>query len=100
MSRRRNTVYILTNRSGTLYVGMTSDLQHRIAQHRARTFPHAFTARYALDRLLYVETFGEARDAVQRERQPKGWRRAKKVALINALNPGWRDLAAVASPHR
>lgn len=86
-------VYILTNRSGTLYVGMTSDMEVRLAQHRAGVYPKAFTKRYAMDRLIYVETFGEARDAVQRERQLKGWRREKKVALINAANPDWHDLA-------
>jgi len=87
-------VYILTNRSGTLYVGMTSNLERRIAEHRAGHYPNAFTERYAIDRLIYVERYTEARDAVQRERQLKGWRRTKKVALINAVNPSWRDLAA------
>ena len=75
------TVYLLTNRSGTLYVGMTNNLERRLVQHRAGAFPEAFTARYALDRLIYVETFGEARDAVQRERQSKGWRRGRRWRL-------------------
>ncbi|MEL6614367.1 MAG: GIY-YIG nuclease family protein [Bacteroidota bacterium] len=86
-------VYILTNRSGTLYIGMTSELEGRLAQHRAGVYPQAFSKRYAMNRLIYIETFGEARDAVQRERQLKGWRREKKVALINATNPDWHDLA-------
>ncbi|MEP0547351.1 MAG: GIY-YIG nuclease family protein [Rhodothermales bacterium] len=88
-------VYILTNRLGTLYVGMTSDLERRIAEHRAGHFPNAFTARYAMDRLIYAEPYDSARDATQRERQLKAWRREKKkVALINAANPTWRDLTA------
>lgn len=87
-------VYILTNRSGTLYVGMTSDLERRIAEHRAGHYPNAFTERYAIDRLIYAEPYASARNAVQRERQLKSWRRAKKVALINAVNPSWRDLTA------
>lgn len=86
-------VCILTNRSGTLYIGMTSELDVRLAKHRAGTHPKAFTKRYDIDRLIYVEEFQDARDAVQRERQLKGWRREKKVALINAMNPDWHDLA-------
>ena len=87
-------VYILTNRSGTLYIGMTSDLERRVAEHRAGRYPNAFTARYAMDRLIYTESYDSARDATRRERQLKAWRREKKVALINAANPAWRDLAA------
>ncbi len=86
-------VYILTNRSGTLYIRMTSEVEVRLAKHRAGTYPEAFTKRYDMDRLIYVEEHREAREAVQRERQLKGWRREKKVALINASNPGWRDLS-------
>ena len=86
-------VYILTNRSGTLYVGMTSDLEQRLGQHQAKHFPDSFTARYDCDRLVYAEPYASAREAVRRERQLKGWRREKKVALVNAANPGWRALA-------
>ena len=93
MQRKTYHVYILTNRSGTLYIGMTSELKGRLAQHREGVFPKAFTKRYRMDRLVYVEEFSEARDAVQRERQLKGWTRRKKVVLINAVNPGWQDLA-------
>ena len=86
-------VYILTNRSGTLYVGMTSDLERRVAEHRTGRFPDAFTARYAMDRLIYAEPWETAREAARRERQLKAWRREKKAALVNAANPSWRDLA-------
>lgn len=87
-------VYILTNRSGTLYIGVTNDLARRVAEHKAGGHPDGFTARYALDRLVYAEDYPSIHDAIARERQLKAWRRAKKVALINASNPSWRDLAA------
>ena len=84
-------VYILTNRSGTLYVGVTNDLERRLAEHAA-SGAERFTGRYALDRLIYAESYPEARDAIAREKQLKGWRREKKVGLVNASNPGWQDL--------
>lgn len=87
-------VYILTNRSGTLYIGVTNDLERRVAEHKEGVHPDGFTARYAMDRLVYLEAYPSIRDALAREKQLKGWRRAKKVALINAANPSWRDLAA------
>jgi putative endonuclease len=88
-------VYILTNRSGTLYVGMTNDLERRVAEHWTGLAPASFTARYAMDRLIYAESYRTPSEAIQREKQLKGWRRSKKVALVNAANPSWRDLAAV-----
>ena len=86
-------VYILTNRSGTLYVGMTSELERRLGQHRTKHYPDSFTAQYDINRLVYAEPYASAREAVRRERQLKGWRREKKVALISAVNPGRRTLA-------
>ena len=89
-------VYLLTNRSGTLYVGITNDLERRLGEHaeNAQTRRDSFAGRYDLDRLVYVEPYPEAADAIAREKQSKGWRRAKKVALIDASNPAWRDLRA------
>jgi putative endonuclease len=84
-------VYILTNRSRTLYVGVTGDLARRMTQHRAREVP-GFTATYRLDRLVYAEEFRWVQEALAREKQVKRWRRAKKVALIEGLNPEWEDL--------
>ena len=84
-------VYILTNRSGTLYVGVTNDLERRMAEHAA-SGDERFTGRYTLDRLIYAEPYPDIRDAIAREKQLKGWRRSKKVSLINAVNPTWRDL--------
>ncbi len=86
-------VYILTNRSGTLYVGMTNDLERRVAEHRANAVPEAFTARYAIDRLVYAESYPTPGEAIRREKQLKAWRRSKKVALINETNPSWQDLS-------
>lgn len=93
MSTRRFFVYILASCTGVLYVGMTSQLTRRLAQHRAK-LPGSFTARYNVHRLVYCEVFPEAALAVRREREIKKWRREKKVALIRAGNPGWKDLAS------
>jgi len=88
----RYTVYILTNRSGTLYIGMTNDLPRRIAEHKAGR-GSAFTSQYNIDRLIYVEETGDVREAIAREKQLKGWSRAKKIALIESVNPEWKDLS-------
>ena len=85
-------VYIMTNRSGTLYVGVTNDIARRVAEHRAATTP-GFTARYRVDRLAYCESTDEINVAIGREKQIKGWARAKKLELIRSSNPTWRDLA-------
>jgi putative endonuclease len=85
-------VYIMSNRSGTLYVGVTNDILRRVREHRASA-PGRFTTRYRLDRLVYVEHTESIRGALVREKQIKGWTRRKKLALIATLNPGWTDLA-------
>ena len=84
-------VYIMTNRSRTLYIGVTGDLSRRVYEHRHRLVP-GFTSRYNIDHLVHAESFSEARDAIAREKQLKGWVRAKKLALISESNPEWRDL--------
>lgn len=76
-----------------LYVGVTTDLEHRIRQHRQKLVP-GFTSRYNVHRLVYYEETDEVEAAILREKQIKGWTRAKKVALIEAENPAWEDLAA------
>ena len=86
-------VYIMTNRSGTLYVGVTNDIARRVREHRARR-PGSFTTRYRLDRLVYVEETESVRAAIAREKQIKGWVRRRKLALVAAANPTWADLAA------
>ena len=84
-------VYIMTNRSGTLYIGMTNNLIRRVQEHRLGRIS-GFPAKYKISRLVYAESFGEVRDAIAREKQLKGWNRAKKLAMIAASNPDWRDL--------
>jgi len=93
-SRRRHcySVYILGSISGTLYIGVTSDLPVRIRQHKNHTFL-GFTSKYEVNRLLYYERYENVRRAIGREKQLKGWRREKKVALIESMNPQWRDLS-------
>ena len=88
----RYSVYILGSLTGTLYIGITSNLRFRILQHRERTF-RGFTAAYDVDRLLYYEAYGEVSVAIAREKQLKGWRREKKIALIEQDNPEWKDLS-------
>jgi putative endonuclease len=85
-------VYILASKSGVLYVGVTSGLRHRIIEHRLKLV-EGFTTRYNIDRLVYYEKFDDIRNAIAREKQIKGWLRAKKVALIESANPTWKDLA-------
>ena len=93
MSSRNYYVYILASRSRVLYTGVTNDLERRLEQHRSNT-ERGFSARYNVDRLVW---FGETEDvsaALTMEKRIKGWRRARKVGLIEAENPGWRDLAS------
>ena len=85
-------VYILTSNSGTLYTGMTNNLHRRIAQHKNGAFD-GFTKKYHVNRLVYYETFNEVRDAIAREKQIKGWKRYKKLELIESTNPKWQDLS-------
>ena len=85
-------VYILASKSGVLYTGVTSQLDHRITEHRlGRTA--GFAKRYHVTHLVYYESFGEIRDAIAREKQIKGWLRLKKVALMESKNSCWRDLS-------
>jgi putative endonuclease len=86
-------VYIMASASRVLYVGVTGDLVRRVREHKQRSVP-SFTARYLVTELIYFEVFGDARMAIAREKQIKGWLRARKVALIESFNPHWRDLAA------
>jgi putative endonuclease len=85
-------VYILASRSRTLYVGVTRDLIRRLYQHRTGEIP-GFSCRYRTHKLVYFETTTEARAAFAREKQIKGWTRARKIDLIESVNAGWEDLA-------
>src|SRR5690349_21281684 len=85
-------VYILTsvNRK-VMYVGVTNDLENRVAQHRSGK-GSAFTARYRVHTLVHAEEYQYVEDAIAREKEIKGWRRSKKDALVEATNPSWADL--------
>jgi len=87
-------VYILSNSAATLYIGVTGDLDNRLFQHGDHHDPKSFVSRYNLDRLVFMETYPTARQAIDREKQLKGWSRAKKLKLIRELNPEFRDLSA------
>jgi|SRR5882672_5075447 len=92
MSGEQFFVYILASKSGVIYTGLTRDIVRRLHAHRAGLIP-GFTREYRVTRLVYFEETGSARAAIARERQIKGWRREKKVRLIESENPGWQDLA-------
>lgn len=81
----------MSSRFRTLYIGVTNDVQRRVAEHRKR-IAGTFTAKYRIDRLVYVEEYKYVTDAITREKQLKGWIRAKKLALIEGQNPEWKDL--------
>lgn len=89
---REYSVYIMTNNSGTLYIGVTNNLARRVQEHRAG-IGSRFTAKYRITRLVYCETTAELQAARERERQLKGWVRRRKIALIASVNPHWRDLS-------
>ena len=85
-------VYILFNkRNGTLYVGVTSNLVKRVYEHKEK-LADGFTKRYDVDKLGYYETFSTMVDAIKREKQIKSGSREKKLALIEGINPEWKDL--------
>jgi putative endonuclease len=92
MMKLRFFVYILASRSGVLYIGVTRDLLRRMHQHRVGQVP-GFTRRYHVNRLVFYEQTPSARSAFERERQIKGWKRQKKIRLIETVNPEWVDLA-------
>jgi putative endonuclease len=85
-------IYILASQKvGTLYTGITSDLVDRIAKHKAGTY-QGFSKKYGVDKLVYYERHGSAEAAIEREKRLKKWRRAWKIQLIEATNPNWNDL--------
>ena len=88
---RQYFIYILASHSRVLYVGVTNDLARRLHEHRSGTIV-SFTARYHVVKLVHFETTNDVRVAIAREKQLKGWPRARKERLINRHNSGWRDL--------
>jgi putative endonuclease len=87
-----NAIYIVASQTRRLYVGVTSNLTKRVWQHKTKAFD-GFTSQYNINRLVYFENYDDMRVAINREKQLKRWRREKKLALIERLNPCWIDLA-------
>ncbi len=85
-------VYVMTNKSGTLYTGITNNIRKRVYEHKNKLIP-GFTKKYNISRLIYFETFGDVYSAIAREKTIKGWLRKKKIELIRKTNPDWKDLA-------
>jgi putative endonuclease len=85
-------VYIVASRTGTLYIGVTNNLYRRIWEHKNGMI-EGFSKQYHCDRLVYREGFDDVKKTIDREKQLKGWRRSKKIALIESRNPRWQDLA-------
>jgi len=85
-------VYIMTNKSKTLYIGVTDNLERRVYEHKNKLI-EGFTKKYNMIKPVYYETTNDVRSAIEREKQIKGWLRRKKIALIEAMNPKWADLS-------
>jgi len=92
MDERIYSTYIVASRSHTLYIGVTGNLLKRIFEHKRRTH-EGFSGKYNCNRLVWFESFTGPQGAIAREKQLKGWIRAKKTALIEKVNPAWNDLS-------
>ena len=85
-------VYIMTSRNRTLYVGVTNDISRRVFEHKEKLVD-GFTKKYNVSSLVFYETTSNVEAAIAREKELKGWRRSKKISLIESKNPGWSDLS-------
>jgi putative endonuclease len=92
MKEHQYFVYIMSSRSGTLYTGITNSIYRRALQHKHGEI-EGFSSKYHCNRLVYVESYDDVHRAIGREKQIKGWTRAKKIALIESKNPRWADIA-------
>jgi putative endonuclease len=92
MHHEKYWTYIVASRTGTLYIGMTNNLYVRVMQHKSGEI-EGFSSKYHCDRLVYWESSDDVLKAIDREKQLKGWRRSKKIVLIESTNPRWQDLA-------
>ncbi|SRR6266550_9072325 len=93
MPRDQYFVYIMTNTSRTLYTGVTNDLVRRVYEHKNKIIP-GFPSRYNISQLVYFEETSDVQTALAREKEIKGWRRAKKTRLVDSTNPKWLDLSS------
>ncbi len=92
MQEKKGCVYIITNKTNTtLYIGVTSDITKRIYEHKNHLVK-GFSDRYNLEKLIYLEEYNNIKEAIEREKQLKGWRREKKLTLIKEQNPNLQDL--------
>ena len=91
-------VYMMTNTSRTLYTGVTNNLARRVAEHQRKAIP-GFTSRYNINRLVWYESTSDVGSAIAREKQLKGWKRRRKVALVTSANPDWTDLSEEWTEH-
>lgn len=85
-------VYILTNKSHTLYTGVTNNLDRRALEHQLKAKKNSFTAKYSINKLIFYEESSSPEDAITAEKKIKGWTRKKKIALIKSMNPDFKDL--------
>ena len=85
-------VYIMTNHSGTLYTGVTNNLERRVYEHKHKLVP-GFTSKYNITKLVYYEDGNDVHSVLAREKQTKGWLRSRKIELIESINLEWRDLS-------
>jgi len=85
-------VYILASQRRVLYIGMTSNIEHRVFQHKTHAF-EGFTSKYNVTILVYFERHGDVMTAIRREKEMKGLRREEKIQLIESTNPKWKDLS-------
>jgi len=91
---RGGVVYIMTNDLHTvLYVGVSSKIEYRIIEHREKSYAESFTAKYNVSKLVYYQCFSSIEEAIAEEKRIKGGSRARKVKLINSMNPEWKDLS-------
>jgi putative endonuclease len=91
--QRGGCVYMLTNFTNSIfYIGVTSELQFRIQEHKEKIYPNSFTAKYNCNKLVYYEQFSTIEEAIAKEKQLKNWHRNWKINLINSQNPLWKDL--------
>jgi len=91
MTENNYYVYILTNKSNTLYIGVTNDLIRRLYEHKNKLAP-GFTRKYNINKLVYYEVFDGPETAIRKEKEIKGWNRKKKIELIKKVNPSFEEL--------
>ncbi|MDO4947222.1 MAG: GIY-YIG nuclease family protein [Fibrobacter sp.] len=91
MEKHGYTYIFFSQRNGTLYIGVTNDLKRRVSEHKSKAIP-GFTQKYGVDKLGYFEVYNDIRFAIEREKVLKGWKRERKIKLLESMNPTWKDL--------